>query len=77
MPRMKQQHLGLGEILGIGRSKKRGEEVEDRDDGAPKVTAEKMGRFVAAMADLVKVTLRTCITYSVHGIYGTVDCRQV
>ena len=74
MPRMKQQHLGLGEILGIGRSKKR---VEDRDDGAPKVTAEKMGRFVAAMADLVKVTLRTCITYSVHWIYGTVDCRQV
>jgi len=54
MPRMKQQHLGLGEILGIGRSKKRVEEVEDRDDGAPKVTAEKMGRFVAAMADLVK-----------------------
>ena len=68
MPRQKQkqQHFDLGEILGIGKSKKRMEKNRVVD-GAPKVTAEKMGKFVEAMTDLVKVTLhtyvRTCIVY--------------
>ena len=59
-PRMKQQHLHLGDILGIGKSKKRMEKNRVVD-GAPKVTAEKMGKFVEAMTDLVKVTLHTYV----------------
>ena len=51
MPRQrKQQHLDLGDILGHKRKAGHRE-----DGGAPKVTAEKMGRFVEAMSDLVKV----------------------
>ena len=62
MPRQKQkqQHFDLGEILGIGKSKKRMEKNRVVD-GAPKVTAEKMGKFVEAMTDLVKVTLHTYV----------------
>ena len=67
-PRMKQQHLDLGDILGIGKTKKRKE--EDRSDAAPKVTAEKMEKFVVAMTDLVKVDLPSY--YYTHSL----DFRQ-
>ena len=52
MPRQKKQRpLDLGDI--IGHKRKAGH--HGHGGGASKVTVEKMGRFVEAMSDLVKV----------------------
>ena len=53
------QHPDLGKILGIGDDHKRKAGHRGHGGGAPKVTAEKMGRFVEAMSDLVKVKEQT------------------
>ena len=56
MPRQKKQRpLDLGDIIGIADGHKRKAGHRGHGGGAPKVTAEKMGRFVEAMSDLVKV----------------------